>query len=91
MRIIDADSLKAELAKWFPMVTLDGIDAKVLFAQIMRDIDNTPTVACKRCACLGNDNICENCLDYECFIEKGADATKIADDLFKKLMGGDLP
>lgn len=44
MRLIDADALKDDLTKWFPQFTLEGIEPKTLFAQIMRDIDNAPTV-----------------------------------------------
>lgn len=44
MRLIDADALKEDLTKWFPQFTLEGIEPKTLFAQIMRDIDNAPTV-----------------------------------------------
>ena len=44
MRIIDADNLQSELTKWFPMASLEGIEAKTLFAQIMQDIDNAPTI-----------------------------------------------
>ena len=44
MRLIDAEELKEDLTKWFPQFTLEGIEPKTLFAQIMRDIDNAPTV-----------------------------------------------
>lgn len=44
MRTINADELKANLHKWFPQYTLEGIEAKTLFAQILADIDNAPTV-----------------------------------------------
>lgn len=44
MRLIDADALKEDLKKWFPKFTLDGIEAKTLFNQILHDIDNAPTI-----------------------------------------------
>lgn len=44
MRLINADELKADLHKWFPQASLEGIEAKTLFAQILADIDNAPTV-----------------------------------------------
>ena len=44
MRLIDADELKKDLTKWFPQFTLEGIEAKTLFNQILHDIDNAPTV-----------------------------------------------
>lgn len=53
MRTINADELKANLHKWFPQASLEGIEAKTLFAQILADIDNTPTVypICEDKAC----------------------------------------
>lgn len=44
MRLIDADELIKDLTKWFPQFTLEGIEAKTLFNQILHDIDNAPTV-----------------------------------------------
>ena len=44
MRLIDADELKENLKDWFPKFTLDGIEAKTLFNQILHDIDNAPTI-----------------------------------------------
>lgn len=44
MRLIDADALKEDLIKFFPSEVLEGIEPKTLFAQIMHDIDNAPTV-----------------------------------------------
>lgn len=44
MRLIDADALKEDLRKWFPAFTLEGIEPKTLFNQILHDIDNAPTV-----------------------------------------------
>lgn len=43
MRKINADALKAKLFQWFPRYTLDGVDAGVLFAQLVKQIDETPT------------------------------------------------
>jgi hypothetical protein len=74
MRSIDADELKENLKKWFPKFTLDGIEAKTLFNQILHDIDNAPTInvveqneytSCKGCkyysyGCL-NGYPCINC------------------------------
>lgn len=48
MRAIDADELKENLKKWFPKFTLDGIEAKTLFNQILHDIDNAPTIEQKK-------------------------------------------
>ena len=45
IRLIDANALKEDLKKWFPKFTLDGIEAKTLFNQILHDIDNAPTVS----------------------------------------------
>ena len=44
MRCIDSEELKENLTKWFPQFTLEGIEAKILFKQILHDIDNAPTV-----------------------------------------------
>ena len=44
MRLIDANALKEDLEKWFPKFTLEGIEPKTLFNQILHDIDNAPTV-----------------------------------------------
>ena len=44
MRLIDAEALKADLKKFFPTDCLDGITSQTLFAQILTDIDNAPTV-----------------------------------------------
>ena len=44
MRLIDADTLKADLKQYFTDGVLDGVSAKVLFNQILHDIDNAPTV-----------------------------------------------
>lgn len=48
MRAIDADELIRELKKWFSKFTLDGIEAKTLFNQILHDIDNAPTIEPKK-------------------------------------------
>ncbi len=45
MRPIDADTLREVLRRFFPVEVLEGIEPKTLFAQIMHDIDNAPTVA----------------------------------------------
>lgn len=44
VRLIDANALKEDLEKWFPKFTLEGIEPKTLFNQILHDIDNAPTV-----------------------------------------------
>lgn len=44
MRLIDADALREDLRRFFPVEVLEGIEPKILFAQIMHDIDNAPTV-----------------------------------------------
>lgn len=44
MRLIDADALREDLRRFFPVEVLEGIEPKTLFAQIMHDIDNAPTV-----------------------------------------------
>lgn len=44
MRPIDADALREGLRRFFPVEVLEGIEPKTLFAQIMHDIDNAPTV-----------------------------------------------
>lgn len=44
MRLINADALKEDLRRFFPVEVLEGIEPKTLFAQIMHDIDNAPTV-----------------------------------------------
>lgn len=43
-RLIDAEELKATLKQWFPPFTLEGLEAKTLFKQIIHDIDNAPAV-----------------------------------------------
>ena len=43
-RLIDADVLKADLKQYFTEGTLAGISAVLAFSQILRDIDNAPTV-----------------------------------------------
>ena len=45
MRLIDADKLKEDLRRFFPNEVLEGIEPKTIFAQIMHDIDNAPTVS----------------------------------------------
>lgn len=44
MRPIDADALREDLRRFFPVEGLEGIEPKTLFVQIMHDIDNSPTV-----------------------------------------------
>lgn len=44
MRLIEVEALKEELRRFFPSEVLEGIEPKTLFAQIMHDIDNAPTV-----------------------------------------------
>ena len=42
--LISREALKEDLTRFFPTEILEGIEPKTLFAQIMQDIDNTPTV-----------------------------------------------
>ena len=58
MRLIDADELKENLKKWFPKFTLDGIEDKTLFNQILHDIDNAPTIPQ---TIVTEFNGCDNC------------------------------
>lgn len=44
MRLIDGDSLKADLRQYFTDGVLDGISARLAFNQILHDIDNAPTI-----------------------------------------------
>ena len=44
MRLIDADALKEDLRQYFTEGVLDGVSAKLVFNQILHDIDNAPTV-----------------------------------------------
>ena len=44
MRLIDAEGLKNDLMTFFPDKCLEGITTKILFKQILTDIDNAPTV-----------------------------------------------
>ena len=44
MRLIDAETLKSDLRQYFPEDSLNGIEPKTLFAQILHDIDNAPTI-----------------------------------------------
>lgn len=44
MRLIDADELKEDLKRYFSDGVLDGVSAKLVFNQILHDIDNAPTV-----------------------------------------------
>ena len=42
--IISRKGLQEDLRRFFPTEVLEGIEPKTLFAQIMHDIDNAPTV-----------------------------------------------
>ena len=44
MKIIDADHLVATLKRYFPQEALQGITSETLFAQILTDIGNEPTI-----------------------------------------------
>ena len=44
MRLIDADELTKDLKQYFTDGVLDGVSAKLVFNQILHDIDNAPTV-----------------------------------------------
>ncbi len=58
MRLIDADALREDLRRFFPVEVLGGIEPKILFAQIMHDIDNAPTVETPT---IYEFNGCDNC------------------------------
>ena len=62
VRLIDANAFKEELKQWFPKFTLEGVEPKTLFNQILHDINNAPTVEltelCKGCQYLKD---CETC------------------------------
>lgn len=42
--LISREALREDLRSFFPSEVLEGIEPKTLFAQIMHDIDNAPTV-----------------------------------------------
>ena len=42
--LISREALREDLRRFFPIEVLEGIEPKALFAQIMHDIDNAPTV-----------------------------------------------
>ncbi len=42
--LISRSALREDLRRFFPSEVLEGIEPKTLFAQIMHDIDNAPTV-----------------------------------------------
>lgn len=42
--LISRSALREDLRSFFPSEVLEGIEPKTLFAQIMHDIDNVPTV-----------------------------------------------
>lgn len=66
MRLIDADALKEDLRRFFPSEVLEGIELKTLFAQIMHDIDNAPTVEPQDRwgRWVISEIRCPNCLEY---------------------------
>ena len=62
--LISRQALREDLRKFFPAEVLEGIEPKTLFAQIMHDIDNAPTVdipteLCKGCRFLKDCETCE--------------------------------
>lgn len=42
--LISRKALREDLRRFFPTDVLEGIEPKTLFAQILHDIDNAPTV-----------------------------------------------
>lgn len=42
--LISRSALREDLRRFFPSEVLEGIEPKTLFAQIMHDINNAPTV-----------------------------------------------
>ena len=54
--LISREALREDLRRFFPIEVLEGIEPKTLFAQIMHDIDNFPTV------CGNNPKWCESCV-----------------------------
>ena len=44
VRLIDANALKQDLRQYFTDGVLDGVSEKLVFNQILHDIDNAPTV-----------------------------------------------
>lgn len=42
--LISREALREDLRRFFPTEVLEGIEPKTLFAQIMHDIDNAPTI-----------------------------------------------
>ena len=62
--LISREALREDLRRFFPAEVLEGIEPKTLFAQIMHDIDNAPTVEiptelCKGCRFLKDCETCE--------------------------------
>lgn len=43
--LISRKALREDLRRFFPAEVLEGIEPKTLFAQIMHDIDNAPTIS----------------------------------------------
>ena len=66
-RLIDADDLKKDLRQYFTDGVLDGVSAKLVFNQILHDIDDAPTVEPER-----PQGECEKC-DFRKFTEKFID------------------
>lgn len=44
MRTIDADNLKADIVSFYDLRTIDGITSSTVLRQVLRDIDNAPTI-----------------------------------------------
>ena len=51
IRLINANALKEDLKQYFTAGVLDGVSAKLVFSQILHDIDNATTVPqdCSEC------------------------------------------
>lgn len=63
MRLGDLNALKEDLRRFFPTEVLEGIEPKTLFAQILHDIDNAPTVNPYSHMQKKNEDEKINCLD----------------------------
>lgn len=47
--LISRKALREDLRRFFPVEVLEGMESKILFAQIMHDIDNATTVSVNSC------------------------------------------
>ena len=68
MRLGDLDALKEDLRRFFPTEVLEGIEPKTLFAQILHDIDNAPTVNLEKTSFMRGYNY--GCDDGKRFYER---------------------